>query len=293
MKVGFIGLGSMGLGMAANLVKAGHSVTVYNRTPEKARSLVEQGARHAADVADACQVEAVFTMLADDHALESVAFGEDGIVANLPSGAIHISSGTISVALADKLEAAHKSAEQRFVSAPVFGRPEAAAAAKLFVVAAGAAHDLNACQPLFDVIGQATYQFGDKPSRANLIKLSGNFLIASMIESLSEAMALVGKGGVDTKEYLNFLTSTLFNAPVYKTYGGLIAEKKFQHVGFAAPLGLKDIRLALAAGESLRVALPMADLIRNRFLTLLAHGGESLDWSAISTRAAEDAGLTN
>ena len=293
MKVGFIGLGSMGVGMAANLIKAGHSVTVYNRTPEKARSLVEQGARHAADIGDACRAETVFTMLADDHALESVAFGEDGIVTNLPSGAIHISSSTISVALADKLEAAHKSAGQKFVSAPVFGRPEAAAAAKLFVVAAGATDDLNICQPLFDAIGQATYRFGDKPSRANLIKLSGNFLIASMIESLSEAMALVAKGGVDTKEYLSFLTSTLFNAPVYKTYGGLIAEKKFQQVGFAAPLGLKDVRLALAAGESLRVALPIADLIRNRFLTLLAHGGESLDWSAISTRAAEDAGLAS
>src|SRR5690348_18116472 len=128
---------------------------------------------------------------------------------------------------------------------------------------------------------------------ANVVKLSGNFLIANVIESLSEAMALVGKAGVDQREYLDFLTSTLFNAPVYKTYGNLIVEKKFQSVGFAAPLGLKDVRLALAAGESLRVSLPIADLIRNRFLTLLANGGESLDWSAISTRAAEDAGLTN
>ena len=140
-------------------------------------------------------------------------------------------------------------------------------------------------------MGQRTFLFGVKASNANLVKLSGNFLIVSTIEALSEAMALIGKGGLDQREYLDFLTSTLFNAPIYKTYGNLIIEKKFQPAGFAAPLGLKDVRLALAAGESLRVALPIADLVRNRFLTLLANGGESLDWSAISKLSAKDAGL--
>jgi 3-hydroxyisobutyrate dehydrogenase-like beta-hydroxyacid dehydrogenase len=291
MKVGFVGLGNMGIGMAASLLKAGHELTVYNRTAAKSEVLVQQGAIRAADVADASSGDVVITMLADDAAVESVVFGNDGIIAALRTGGIHVSASTISVALSDKLTAAHKDRGQYFVSAPVFGRPEAAAAAKLFVVAAGPANAVDACQPLFDAMGQRTFRFGEKASNANLVKLSGNFLIVSTIEALSEALALIGKGGVDEREYLDFLTSTLFNAPIYKTYGNLITEKKFQPAGFAAPLGLKDVRLALAAGESLRVALPLADIVRNRFLTLLANGGESLDWSAISQLAAKDARL--
>ncbi len=193
--------------------------------------------------------------------------------------------------LADKLTAEHAKHGQRFVSAPVFGRPEAAASAKLFIVTAGATDAVDACAPLFEAMGQKTFRFGEKPSSANLVKISGNFMIASTIETLSEAMALVAKGGLDQHQYLDFLTSTLFAAPIYKTYGTLIADKKFKPAGFAAPLGLKDTRLALAAGESLRVPLPLANLIRDRFLRLLARGDETLDWSAISMLAAEDAGL--
>jgi len=290
MKVGFIGLGKMGSGMAASLLKAEHEVVVYNRTPAKAQALVDQGARFAPKIADACKGDAVFTMLADDSALESVIFGDGGVLTSLGKGAIHISASTISAALSEKLSAAHAASGQRFVAAPVFGRPEAAAAAKLFVVTAGAADAVEACTPLFEAIGQKTFRFGDQPSSANLIKLSGNFLIAAMLESLSEALALVGKAGIDQRQYLDFLTSTLFVAPVYKTYGSLIIEKKFHPAGFAAPLGLKDVRLALAAGETLRVPLPLASLIRDRLLTLLARGGESLDWSAISQVSAEDSG---
>jgi 3-hydroxyisobutyrate dehydrogenase-like beta-hydroxyacid dehydrogenase len=291
MKVGFIGLGNMGRGMAANLLKAGHEVIAYNRTAEKAQALIQEGARYAARVQDACQADVVITMLADDAALESVTFGDEGIIHSLPTGAIHVSCSTVSVALAEKLTEAHQKRAQEFVSAPVFGRPEAAAAAKLFVVAAGPSQALDRCTPLFDAIGQRTFRFGDKPSGANLVKLSGNFLIVSVIESLSEAMALVAKGGLDQREYLEFLTSTLFNAPVYKTYGNLVLEKKFEPAGFLAPLGLKDVKLVLAAADSLRVSLPLADIVRNRFLTLIANGGEALDWSAISQLPAKDAGL--
>jgi 3-hydroxyisobutyrate dehydrogenase-like beta-hydroxyacid dehydrogenase len=292
MKVGFIGLGNMGRGMAANLLKAGHEVIAYNRTAEKAQALIQEGARYAARVQDACQADVVITMLADDSALESVTFGDEGIIHSLPSDAVHVSCSTVSVALAEKLTEAHQKRAQEFVSAPVFGRPEAAAAAKLFVVAAGHSQALDRCTPLFDAIGQRTFRFGDKPSGANLVKLSGNFLIVSVIESLSEAMALVAKGGLDQREYLEFLTSTLFNAPVYKTYGNLVLEKKFEPAGFLAPLGLKDVKLVLAAADSLRVSLPLADIVRNRFLTLIANGGEALDWSAISQLPAKDAGLT-
>jgi 3-hydroxyisobutyrate dehydrogenase-like beta-hydroxyacid dehydrogenase len=291
MKVGFIGLGQMGSGMVASLLRAGHEVTIYNRTPGKAQRLVEQGAGAAARVGEACRGDAVVTMLADDGAVESVVFGETGVIGSLGKGAIHVSMSTISVALAERLTVAHANAGQRFVAAPVFGRPEAAAAAKLFIVAAGAPDAVDASQPLFDAMGQKTFPIGDQPKVANLVKLSGNFLIASVIEGLGEAMALVGKAGVDRRRYLDVLTSTLFTAPVYRTYGELIVEHRFEPPGFAAPLGHKDIRLALAAAETLGVPMPFAAVLHERFLTLLAHGGEALDWSAIGQLAAKDAGL--
>ncbi len=291
MKLGLIGLGNMGSGMASNLLKAGHDLTVYNRTSGKLNALVEQGAHAATRIADACHGDAVITMLADDAAVEGIVFGDNGVIAGLGRNAIHISAGTISIGLSEKLTAAHAQAGQRFVAAPVFGRPEAAAAAKLFVVAGGAPDALDACAPVFEAIGQRTFRTGDKPQAANLVKLSGNFLIASVIEALSEAMALVAKGGIDQHQYLDILTSTLFTAPVYKTYGGLIAAKKFEPAGFAAPLAHKDIRLVLAASEALRAPMPLASLLQNRLLTLIARGGESLDWSAISQLAAEESGV--
>jgi 3-hydroxyisobutyrate dehydrogenase-like beta-hydroxyacid dehydrogenase len=290
MDIGFIGLGNMGAGMTANLVAAGHRVTAYNRSPGKVDALVARGAQPADTVAQACGGDAVVSMLADDGAVEAVTFGADGILANLRQGAVHVSSSTISVALAERLVAAHAEAGQGFVTAPVFGRPEAAAAAKLFVVAAGDPVVTQSVSPIFDAIGQRTFVVSDDPTAASLIKLSGNFLIASVIESLGEAMALVGKAGVDKQQYLEILTSTLFGAPVYQTYGGLIARDEFEPAGFAASLGLKDVRLVLAAGDELRVPLPIASLLRDRFLTLLAGGGEALDWSAVGALAAWEAG---
>ncbi len=290
MKLGFLGLGQMGVGMAANLLKAGHQVTVYNRSPGKAAALIGLGAFEAKTPADAAGGDAVVSMVADDKALEALTFGDGGILAGGPGAAIHISASTISVALSERLTAAHQEAGQRFISAPVFGRPEAAAAAKLFIVAAGPAATLADCAPVFDAIGQRTFILGETPSAANLVKLSGNFLIASVIESLGEAIALVAKGGVDKHAYLDMLTSTLFAAPVYKTYGGLIAGGVFEPAGFAAPLGQKDIRLTLAAAEHLNVPMPVASLLRDRFLTLLATGGANLDWSAIGKLAAKDSG---
>jgi 3-hydroxyisobutyrate dehydrogenase-like beta-hydroxyacid dehydrogenase len=290
MRVGFIGLGQMGSGMAANLVKAGHDVTAYNRTPEKTAPLVALGAIAARNLADACRGDIVITMLADDSAVESVVFGDGGILASLAPGAIHVSCSTISVQLSRRLGGAHAQASQRYVAAPVFGRPEAAAAAKLFVVACGTPDAIEASRPALDAVGQRTFVMSEEPESANLVKLSGNFLIASVIESLGEAMALVGRGGIDLQAYLDLLTSTLFTAPVYRTYGALIAERRFEPPGFSAPLGQKDIRLALTAAEDLRVPMPLASLLRDRFLTLLAHGGDKLDWSAVGHLAAQDAG---
>lgn len=291
MKVGFIGLGQMGSGMAARLLDAGHDLTVYNRTRARTKPLQEGGASVADSPAGACSgAEAVFTMLADDHAVEEVAFGGQGILGALPRGAVHISSSTLSVDFTRRLAAAHADVGQRFLAAPVFGRPDVAAAGKLFVVAGGEQKTVASLQPLLDAIGQRTFVMSDQPEAAALVKLSGNFLIASVIESVGEAMALVDRGGVDRRAYLELITSTLFNAPVYKGYGQLIADRKYEPAGFAAPLGQKDIRLTLAAAEELRVPMPVASLLRDRLLRLLANGGEKLDWAAVGDFATADSG---
>lgn len=290
MRIGFIGLGNMGSGMAANLLSAGHDVVVFNRSPEKTVLLAERGATAASTVSAACDADVVITMLADDPAVEEVTFSAGGIVDSLAAGAVHVSSSTISVALAERLTTAHADAGHVFISAPVFGRPEAAAAAKLFVVAAGPAGPIASLAPVFEALGQRTFAVSDDPKIANLVKLSGNFLIASVIESLGEAMALVGKAGMDKQDFLELLTSTLFDAPAYRIYGGLLAREEFEPAGFAAHLGLKDARLVLAAGDQLEVPLPVASLIRDRFVTLLAGGGRDLDWAALGAVASWEAG---
>ena len=292
MEVGIIGLGNMGTGIARSLLGAGHQVAAYNRTPAKAAALASSGATVADSIADACRSGVVITMLADDAALGSAALANDGILASLPRGGLHISCSTISVALSDKLTESHARAGQSFVSAPVFGRPEAAEAAKLVVVAAGEKAALDRCKPLFEALGPKLLVIGEKPSQANVVKLTGNFMIATVLESLSEAIAFARKSGVDPAALLDFLTSTLFNAPVYKTYGGLILEGKFEPAGFVVSLGLKDIRLVLQAAEAKSVPLPIASVIRDRFLTAIGRGHQNSDWSVIAQIAAEDAGLS-
>src|SRR3984893_12741879 len=291
MDVGFIGLGHMGTPMARNLLKAGHRLTVYNRTRSKSEALGREGAPVADRVADACKGDALITMLADDAAVESVVFGDGGALSALRRDAIHISMSTISSALSDRLAGAHGRAGQGSLAAPVFGRPEAAAAAKLFIVAAGADATLKACYPLFDTLGQETFVISTKPSAANLVKLSGNFLIASVLESLGEAFALVRKSGIDPHRYLNILTSTLFSAPVYRTYGPIIADGKKPADGFEMSLGLKDIRLALAAADARAAPMPVASLVRDHFIEGVAQGESDADWSDLARLAARRAGL--
>lgn len=292
MKVAFVGLGNMGAAMARTLIKAGHQLTVYNRTRQRAETLTAEGAMVAESPGGAASgVEAVITMLADDHALEAVVFGVGNILESLPTNAIHISMSTISVALSRRLAATHRERKQHYVSAPVFGRPEAAAAAKLFIVASGASAAVERCRPLFDAMGQKTFIAGDDPSGANVIKLTGNFLITTVIESLAEGLALVRKSGLDANQFLDVLTNSLFNAPIYKTYGSLIAAEKFSPPSFKLPLGLKDNRLLLAAAEEKSVPMPMASLVRDRFLSALAQGLGESDWSAIARISAKEAGL--
>lgn len=290
MNVGFIGMGKMGLPMARNLLKAGHKVTVYNRTRERAESLRGEGAMIADRANGACGGDVLITMLADDQAVREVVFGNQ-LIRTLAQESIHISASTISVALSQELTRVHAEAGNQFVSAPVFGRPEAAVAAKLAVVAAGPAKMIERCQPVFDAVGQRTFVVGDEPYHANVVKLSGNFLILSVIESLGEAFALLRKSGVEPKRFLDVMTSTLFAAPVYKTYGNLIANEQFLPAGFKLPLGLKDASLVLAAAGDARAPMPIASLVRDHILAAIARNGEELDWSSFSKILAENAGL--
>jgi 3-hydroxyisobutyrate dehydrogenase-like beta-hydroxyacid dehydrogenase len=292
MDVTFIGLGNMGAPMARNLIRAGHSLTVYNRTRTRAEPLQAAGARIAATPADAARAaETLITMLADDQAVEEILFAPGRALEALHPGGVHISMSTISMALSDRLTDAHRDRQQHLIAAPVFGRPDAAAAAKLFIVAAGPPDQIQRCRPLFDALGQKTFPMGEHPPLATVVKLAGNFLITAALESLAEAMALVRKSGVDAQTFLDFLTGSLFAAPVYRTYGSLVAADRFEPAGFKLPLGFKDNRLLLAAAEEAAVPLPLASLVHDRFVAALAQGFAESDWSVIARLAYQNAGL--
>ena len=292
MRIGFIGLGNMGSAIARNLINAGHELKLYNRTRSRAEVLEPLGATIAeTPAAAATDVEVLITMLADDHAVEQVLFEPGKAVDLLAPGAIHVSMSTISVSLSRRLTEAHESRRQHYLAAPVFGRPEAAQAAKLFVVAAGPAEQVEYCRPVFDAIGQKTFHPSEDAPAANVIKLAGNFLITTVIEGLAEAFALGRKFDIAPDSMLQVLTESLFNAPVYRTYGAMIAADNFEPVGFKLPLGLKDNRLLLAAGEEVAVSMPFASVVRDRFLTAMATGLSESDWSAIARISYDNAGV--
>lgn len=289
MKVAVIGLGAMGAPMARLLVSAGFRVAVWNRTPARARDI--PGARAAVTPGDAsAEADVAITMLADDRAVVDVVFGESGVLASLRPGACHVAMSTISVALSRRLAAAHEAAGQRYVAAPVFGRPDAVAAKQLWIAAGGADVDLEQVAPVLAAVGQSVFRVGDAP-QASLAKLLGNFLIASSIEMLGEALATAEKAGIEPQRLLDLLTGTLFGAPVIKRYGQMVAATSFEPAGFRLSLGLKDVRLVLEAGEELRSPLPLASLVRERLLTALARDREHYDWSGLASVIREEAGL--
>ena len=290
MDVGFIGLGQMGSGMARSLMRAGHQLRVWNRSPEPAERLVAEGARQAADPAEVFQAEVVFTMLADDHAVRQ-AILESGALTRARPGTVHVVSASISVALSRTLEDAHRDAGVAYVAAPVLGRPDVAEAGELNVLAAGAPEAIARVQPLLDAIGKRTWPIGAAPHQAHLAKLAVNFSLASAIETLAEAFALARCYDLDPAILRDVLTGTLFAAPAYKTYGDLLVEGKFEPALFKLPLGLKDVRLALEAGEAVHAPLPFASVMRDNFIDAIAHGDAEKDWSAVSKVAARRAGL--
>jgi 3-hydroxyisobutyrate dehydrogenase-like beta-hydroxyacid dehydrogenase len=288
-KVAFIGLGRMGLPMARLLIKAGFAVTVFNRTRAKAESLAAEGAM-VADTASAA-VEAggiVVTMLANDAALQEVA-GE--VVEKLGKGGLHISMSTVSPQTSRELAALHAAAGSEFVAAPVFGRPEAAAAKLLRICVSGAPETIERARPLLAAMGQSIHEFGAEVGAANVQKLVGNFMILSAVEAMAEAFALGEKNGLDRKAMNAFFSETIFACPIYQNYGRIAAERTYQPPGFAMPLGMKDLRLVRDVAEESRVPMPLADLLHARLLTALAKGREDHDWTAIELSTAEDAGL--
>lgn len=289
MDVGFIGLGQMGRAMAANLVKAGHKVRVWNRSRGPVDELVKLGATPAATPADAFRGDAVVTMLANDAAVRDIILGNrllDGA-----RGTVHVNCATISAALAQELAGLHEAAGIGYVAAPVFGRPDMAEAGKLNVVVAGKPDAVSRVAPLFDAIGQKAWPLGDDPVRANVLKIAGNFMIAAALETMGEATALARAYGVETAAFLDILTNTLFASPVYKGYGAIIAEKRYEPAGFPLPLGFKDVGLALAASQDAHVPMPFAGVLRDSFLDALAQGGTEKDWASIAEVSHRRAGL--
>lgn len=277
--------------MARNLMHAGYSLTVYNRDPQKAEALVPDGAKVAESPAAACATcNVAITMLADDQAAEEVVFGPQGFADVLPVEAVHISCSTISTAMARKLAAEHAMRRQSYLSAPVFGRPEAAEGKKLLVAAAGPAELIAQYRPLLDALGRETFVIGPEPWQANALKLCGNFMIASMMETFGEAFATLRKAKVDPQIFLSIMNG-LFASPIYANYGRIIAEEKFEPAGFALRLGLKDMRLLLETAFECESPMPVASLVRDRLLAAMAQGQAEQDWSALTRVSAREAGL--
>src|SRR6266566_973115 len=293
MKVGFIGLGGMGLPMARHVLQAGHTVTVYNRTRARADQLKHLNAGVADSPAAAARgADVLITMVVDDAALEEVMLGDRGALAALPKGAIHVSMSTVSPGLSRWLAERHGAAGQTLVAAPVFGRPEAAEAKLLWIVVAGPPEAVERCRPLLDAMGQGVIVAGEDPPRANVIKIAGNFLLAATIEALGEAFALARKYGVPPAELLDVVNGRLFRSPIYENYGKLIAEERYEPAGFKLKYGLKDVRLALGAADEVAAPMPLASLIRDRYLSGVARGWGDIDWAGLARIAAADAGLS-
>ena len=282
----------MGQAMARRLLEAGFDVSVYNRTPEKAEPLLAAGARSAA-TPEGCVAGdgVVMTMLADDRALDNVVFGEHGLMDRLGPGGLHVSLSTISPQSARRIAIAHSERGAGYLAVPVFGRPEAAAAGKLWAVTSGPAAAKERVRAMLAAFAQGSFDFGDDIGAANTVKLAGNFLILSAMEALAEAFAMVEKRGISRSRLAELLTTTLFDCPAYRTYAPMIAEHRHSPAAFSLSLGLKDIRLVLAAADAAGAPMPLANLLHDRLLSLQSQGHGDLDWSALALAASRDAGL--
>jgi 3-hydroxyisobutyrate dehydrogenase-like beta-hydroxyacid dehydrogenase len=292
-KIGFIGLGNMGLNMAKNLISAGYHLQVYNRSIEKADELDQASITKCKTPAEAATgVPAVITMLSDDDVVKQTVTGKDGILQALQKGGVHISMSTISPDVSQFLSDEHQKAGSNYLAAPVFGRPEAAAAKKLWICVSGHPEAKAIVQPILDALGQGIFDFGESAGGANVVKIAGNFMIMSSLEVMAEAFTLAEKNGLDRAKVADFFGSTIFNAPIYQNYGRLIANKQYEPVGFKAKLGYKDARLAFKLAQQSETPMPVATLIHNRLLSALAKGLGERDWvEAVGRGVGDDAGV--
>jgi 3-hydroxyisobutyrate dehydrogenase-like beta-hydroxyacid dehydrogenase len=284
MDIGFIGLGEMGVAMVQNMLKAGHTVRVWNRSPQRAEVLAAAGASVVGSPAEAFTGDAVFSMLADDTALRAVI--DAPLLEHAPRGLIHVNMATISVALAEELAHAHALRGLHYVAAPVMGRPDVAAAARLTIVAGGPAEAIDRVQPVFDAIGQKTWRIGSLPQQANVMKLAANFMLGAAVEALGEASSLVAAHGVAMQDFLDVITAGPFPGPVYQGYGKMIAERRYEPALFKARLGLKDVRLALAAADAVSTPMPVASVVRDSLIEAIAHGDGEKDFAVLGQVSA-------
>jgi 3-hydroxyisobutyrate dehydrogenase-like beta-hydroxyacid dehydrogenase len=281
MDIGFIGLGAMGKAMVEALLEKGHAVAVWNRSPGPAAELAAQGAKVAATIEEALQADVVLSILAHDQAIRD-ALLDGGALSRARPGLVHVNLATISTAFARELVDLHAERGLGYVAAPVFGRPPVARAGGLNVLAAGAPDSVDRVLPVLEALAAKVWPMGEDPVRANAVKIAGTLMIVSAVEAMGEATALGAAHGVPAADLLDMLTSTIFAAPIYKIYGGMIAEGRYRPPGFAADLALKDVRLAQAAGDETGLSLPLADLVENGLEALLAGEGEIPDLAALA-----------
>jgi 3-hydroxyisobutyrate dehydrogenase-like beta-hydroxyacid dehydrogenase len=289
--IGFVGTGSMGLPMARNLLAAGFGVRAYNRTAEKAQPLVERGAQIVGSPAETMEPGGiVITMLANDTAVEEVVTGQGGLLDRLGSGGIHVSMSTISPTTAQRLADLHVARGSVLVSAPVFGRPDAAAARKLWIAVAGPQSAKDRVQPILDALGQGVFDFGEQQHTANVVKVCGNFMLVAAMEAIAEACTLGEKNGIPRDALIGMLTQTVFTCQPYQSYGKAIAEQRYTPAGFKLSLGLKDVTVALQTAAEASMPMPLASLLHDRLITGVGKGRGDLDWSALALGVSEDAG---
>ena len=290
--IGFVGLGSMGLPMAANLIESGYKLRLYNRTAQKAQPLTQKGASVANSPAEVVEPGGiVITMLANDQALEEVVLGENGILSKLGTGGIHLSMSTVSPATAKNLAQQHQQHGSHYLAAPVFGRPDAVVARKLWICLSGNGAAKERVRSVLDKLGQGVFDFGEEAGAANVVKIAGNFLIISAIEAMAEAFTLAQKNGIDRTQIANLFGQTLFACPIYQNYGRMIAQEDYEPAGFKLSLGLKDITLALQTATESQMPLPFASLLHDRLITAVARGKGDIDWTGLALSISEEAGL--
>lgn len=286
MTIGFIGLGAMGRGMAANLLKAGEPLVVWNRNPDPVQELVDKGALRAANASDAGRVDVLFTMLSDDAAVRAVLY-DDGVFDALAPGSVHVNMATVSVEFAREMARVHAEKGIGYLAAPVLGRSDVAAAGKLNILAGGPIDLVKRVQPYFDLMGQKTWPFGDLPEQANAVKLGANLTLALAVEAMGESSALARAYGIAPADFLDLLASTLFaGSPVYKGYGGMIAQERYSPAGFKLALGLKDVNLALDAGRDKGVRLAAGQAVRDNLQRAVQQGEGELDLAALAKRSS-------